>query len=158
MNKFMKVGALVLVFLSVSLVSNAQDWDSIIKGDKAWLIKRDNEMERNELGKEEPFYTNPILINEKPLDYNDFNLRSHGKLTVVRGNPEFGDRTAIPFTVSLRRNGVIIYPSSVPLFDKQFYVVEISEIFKYAKVNDELIIRPLKKEHYKAKRILNLIP
>lgn len=158
MNKFMKVGASMLVFLSISLASNAQDWDSIIKGDKTWLIERDNETERNELGKDEPFYADPIIIDGKPFDYNNFNLRTTGKLSVVRGDPRSPERTKIPFEISLRRNGVIVYPSPVPLFYKQFYSIEISEVFKYAQVNDHLIIRPVKKEHYKAKRILNLIP
>lgn len=148
---------LVFLFALISFGSQAQDWDSIIKGDKAWLIQRDNELERNEAGKEEPFYCNPILIDGKPLDYNHFNLRSKGKLEVARGNPESAGKTEIPFTISLRRNGLIINPSTVPVFQEEFYSVEISELFRFAQMNDQLIIRPVKKEHYKAKRILNLI-
>jgi hypothetical protein len=129
------------LFALISSCIQAQDWDSIIKGDKKWLIQRDNEFERNEAGKEEPFYVNPLMINGKPLDYNHFNLRSSGIMTVVRRNSSSEENRPIPFAISLRRNGQRINPVSESIFQKVLLFVEISEVFKHAKMNDELIIR-----------------
>lgn len=103
------------------------------------------------------FSCNPLMINEKPLDYNAFSLKSRGELTVVKGAAISGQSTQIPFHVYLRRSGNIVITPGGDRQDAELTKIEISEILKYAQPGDQLVIEPVRKEDGPAKRILKLL-
>ena len=51
------------------------------------------------------FFTFFLMLNGKPLNYNEFGPDLKGELTVVKGAPVTGDSTEVPFQVYLRRDG-----------------------------------------------------
>ncbi len=103
------------------------------------------------------FLSNPLMLNGKPLDYSVFGLSSKGKLTVNKSATTSGQETQIPFYVYLRRNGnKVLMPGNERSYSKQIKI-EISEILRYAKQGDQLIIEPVNKEDGPARRILKLL-
>jgi hypothetical protein len=63
----------------------------------------------------------------------------------------------IPFYVYLRRNGAIIKLPGEEAMKPQHVKVDISTILKHAAPGDQLIIEPVNKEDWQAKRILKLL-
>jgi hypothetical protein len=122
-------------------------------------VRQDNELEHNEVGQSANFNSNPLIINGKQLDYSQFSLNSKGLLTVVRGsnNPEIKEATQISFYVSIRRNGKEIVDKKMLFAQKALTQIKLSEIFAFAKDGDLLIIKPVRLEDWKAKRILKLM-
>lgn len=57
---------------------------------------------------EEKFYTNPLILNGKPLDYSTFSKSSKGVLAVVKGDPKSGGSPKVPFKIYLRHAGKVI--------------------------------------------------
>lgn len=121
---------------------------------EAVMANEDPELERNDEGRETPIYTNPILLNGKPLDYSTFSIRSKGILTLMKGKPTSSEAVKIPFRVYLRRNGMIVYEKKSA---SKLTQVEISEVLALSKAGDQLIINPTEKADYKAKRIINVM-
>ncbi len=120
-------------------------------------VKQDSEFEPNIFGVRTDIPDNPLLINGKTLDYNNFMIGSKGELTVVKGKPETSKATPIAFYVQIRRDGVILEDSKMPFLHKQLYKIDLSKIFPFCKDGDRLIIKPVKLENWKAKRILKLV-
>jgi len=120
-------------------------------------IALDNEFDRNQLGQLEPIYCNPILLDGKPLDYETFNLKSTGQLSLVSGDPNAPNSELIPFYVQLRRNDVILPVAAINFLNQGSYEIDISKVLAYAKHGDHLIINPTNQKHWKAKRIIKLI-
>lgn len=153
---------ILLLLLTVIADSRtfAQDYFSFIKIlDDSWRaidVRQDNEYTSTgyEQGK---FFCNPLLLDEKPLDYDAFSLRSKGELTVIKGAAITGQIIQVPFLVYLRRSGdKVIIPGKDGAGPGKTKI-EISEILKHAKPGDELVIEPVRKEDGLAKRILKLL-
>lgn len=123
----------------------------------AQKIIQDNELERSAIGKDENFYCNPLLLDGQVFEYNSFSSKTTGELTVVKGNPASEQRTKIPFSVLLRRNGKILERKDLEFLKQEYFQLEISNILEYCKKGDQLIIQPVGKENRKAKRILKLV-
>lgn len=144
---------LTLLSVSLSIVSFGQV-------DMFWMTTEsspitDNELGKNQAGKGENFYCNPLLLDGVSLDYNYFTLYSRGVLTIALGNPETCE-SLIPFYIELRRKGEIIRSSATAFLTKEMKRIEISEVLILCKPGDEIIIQPANKHHWKAKRILKL--
>jgi len=103
------------------------------------------------------FYSNPLMLNGKPIDYTAFNLESKGELTVIKGAAITGDTTQVSFYVYLRRDGnkVLIPGNERSSIGKT--KMDISEILQHAEPGDQLVIEAVKKEDGHVKRILKLL-
>ena len=112
---------------------------------------------RYNVGQDANFSCNPLVLNGKPLDYSQFSWGTTGELSVVKGNSESKDAQRIPFYVSIRRNGEIIVDKKMPFLDKALYKVNLSDLQPFSRPDDVLIINPVRREDWKAKRILKLI-
>lgn len=125
---------------------------------KGKLVMQDNELEPNSTaGYMSNIYVNPLLLDGKQLIYGKFDLLSKGILSVVKGNPETSDAKAIPFYVSIRRNGKIIESPKMKFKGKKLYKIDVSEIFPFCENGDLLILKPANPEDWRAKRILKLL-
>jgi hypothetical protein len=131
-------------------------WDvQILRQKHASEVMQDNELERNVLTSN--IHTNPLLLNGKILNYGTFDGNTIGVLTVVKGKPETSEAQAIPFYVSIRRSGKIITNSKMGFLNKKLTKIEISDILKFSQNGDVLIIKPVKIEDWRAKRILKIV-
>jgi hypothetical protein len=75
-------------------------------------------------------------------------------LKVIKGDPKNGEVTEIPFYLHLRRNGtIVVHPCGDNVM---FSKIEISSILTIAQNGDELIIEPVNKEDWPAKRIVRI--
>ncbi len=100
------------------------------------------------------FYCNPLLLDGMALDYNAFTSESKGELKLIKGDQKSGKLTEIPFYLRLRRNGTVVaHPCGEGVI---FSKIEISAILKAAKDGDELIVEPVNKEDWPAKRIIRI--
>ena len=120
-------------------------------------VMADNEAERrpfdrNESKIEDVYYANPLIIHGSSLDYDRFSIKTLGMFSVCKSKPLSKELIALPFKVYLRRNGKIIqdFPNEGP------YQIEISRILEKSKAGDQLIVEPIEKKDWKAKRILNI--
>jgi hypothetical protein len=100
------------------------------------------------------FYCNPLMLEGVKFDYNAFTLESKGELTVIKEEPKSGKAVEIPFYLYLRRNGMLVTGpcGECVIFTK----AEISTILKVAQNGDELIVEPVNKEDWPAKRIVKI--
>jgi hypothetical protein len=120
-------------------------------------VKQDSEFEPNYAVKPTEFYENPILVNGKKLNYDQFTMVSTGELKIVSGNPESPKAQTIPFYVFIRRDGQVLQDQEMPFFNKQLYRVDLKTVFKFCKDGDDLILKPARVEDWQGKRILRLI-
>ena len=118
---------------------------------------QDNEFERSELGQGENIYCNPILLDGKPLNYNNFSLETKGELSLVSGDPNVTTPVRIPFYLQIRRNGYIVQSFELYFLNQELYEIEISKVLLYARQGDHLIINPTRQQDWKAKRVIKLI-
>jgi hypothetical protein len=103
------------------------------------------------------FLCSPLMLNGRPLDYGEFDMRSKGELTVVKGAAQVDQTIQIPFYVYLIRNeNKILIPGKEKPDPKQIKI-ETSEIFEHAERGDYLVIEAVNKEDGAVKRILKLI-
>jgi hypothetical protein len=100
------------------------------------------------------FLSNPLLLDGKPLNYTDFSLATKGELTVIKEAAVTGKTTPVAFYVYLRRNGISFFIPGKKRSDLNR--IEISEILRFAKKGDQLIIEAVNKEDGAVKRILKL--
>ena len=123
---------------------------------RAASIMLDNEIEPSEANASSDFHWNPLTLNDKPLDYAMFGIRSQGVLAVVKGNPELPNAEKIPFRIYLRRDGVMV---NTPQCNstQQVFSIKLSEVLQLAKPGDHLIIEPVRTSDRKAKRFIKLI-
>jgi hypothetical protein len=125
--------------------------------EQAKSIQLDNELQPNAEGRKADFYFHPLQLDKLPLDYGSFSIKSKGILTLVEGNPESPDAKSIPFHIYVRRNGtVIIKGGSNP--NLEVSSVDIETVMAQAKPEDQLVIEPVRKRDWKAKRILRIAP
>ena len=160
MNQLKKTSVLLMVFaLFVASRAMAQPCFALeprLLTEREMEIIHDDEytMTGNESGN---FYCNPLLLNGKPLDYNTFNVGTKGELTVIKGAPVTARTIEVPFHAYLRRDGIKIFIPTLERFDITNTRMEISEILKYAKPGDLLIIEAVRREDSAVKRILKVI-
>ncbi len=145
-----------------SYISNLTrlSWNNVYNNSsikKAREVMQCNEFESNEAGLESNIFANPLLINGKLLDYGNFDLNSKGQLTVVKGNPETAEAMPIPFQVYIRREGKVVEDKKMLFLNKTLLRIDLSDIFSFCKNGDLLIIKPVRSEDWKAKRVLKLI-
>jgi hypothetical protein len=153
------IPVVVFITLLFSLPGMAQPWftsNALIVSDRAKEVMQDNEFPKDAQSNCN-FFSNPLLLNDQPLDYNHFSLESKGQLKLVKGGTGASDMVEIPFYVYLRRNGTMIpLPGDNPLKQKHMSV-DISTIMKLAQPGDHLIIEPVNKDDWQSKRILKLL-
>ena len=115
--------------------------------------KRDNEFAYNGQPNGN-FYCNPLVLDGLAFDYSAFTLESKGELKLIKGDRKSGKTVEIPFYLHLRRNGVFVTHACGKgvIFSK----IEISTILKSAQDGDELIVEPVNKEDWPAKRIMKI--
>lgn len=149
----------MLLTLMIGSRTFAQDYFSfarLLASARALEVMQNNEYTSTgyEQGK---FFSNPLMLNEKPLDYDVFSLKSEGELTVIKEAAITGQTTQVAFYAYLRRNGNKVVIPGKERFDAMQIKIEISEILRYAKPGDQLVIEPVRKEDGPAKRILKLL-
>lgn len=94
------------------------------------------------------------MLDGLAFDYNAFTLESKGELKLIKGEPKSGRVVDIPFYLHLRRNGMLVqHPCGEGVI---FSKIEISTILKVALDGDELIVEPVNKEDWPAKRIVKI--
>lgn len=103
------------------------------------------------------FFSKPLLLDGKSLDYSEFSLKSKGELTVIKGSVIARDTVRVAFYVYLRRNGNRILIPGKERPDPRQLKIDISEVFKHAKPDDQLVIEAVRKEDGPVKRILKLL-
>ncbi|GAB3959519.1 hypothetical protein GCM10028805_55790 [Spirosoma harenae] len=101
------------------------------------------------------FYTNPLVLNGKSLDYTFFTTSSRGTLAVVAGNPDSKEATKIPFRVYLRRNGMNIL-NGTSSCNREVYEADLAAVLSKSQHGDELIIEPVNKIDEEARRVIHL--
>ncbi len=100
------------------------------------------------------FYCNPLMLDDVAFAYHDFTLESEGELKVIKEDSKTKKKIEIPFHLYLRRNGTLIaHPCGAGVI---FSKLEISTIMKFARNGEELIIDPVNKGDWPAKRIVRL--
>jgi hypothetical protein len=124
--------------------------------DRAKEVMQDNEfvVSAETVG---TFFINPLLLDGNTLDYSTFSLQSKGELSLVKGGALTGNPIQIPFYVYLRRNGRIIQLHGEETLKLKRLKIDLSMIMKFALPGDQLIIEPVNKEDWQAKRILKLM-
>ena len=120
-------------------------------------VQMDNELEPSNEGTYENIHTNPLLLNGRELNYDEFGLQSEGILTVIAGDPGSQESMQIPFTINLRRYGKVLNDPAMPFLNHELNEVEVSSVMRFAKPGDQLIITPTQKKYWKAKRILRVV-
>jgi hypothetical protein len=132
------------------------DLTKLTKQDRAKEVMQDNEWVvcAETVGN---FFINPLLLDGQPLDYRAFSLKSKGELTLIKGAAITGNTVQIPFYVYLRRNGTIIKLHDEEALSPRYLKIDMSTITKFALPDDLLIIEPVNKEDWQAKRILKLL-
>lgn len=147
----------LVALLSLVATNFASAQFSIVEQwERAASIMLDNELGPGEACTTGDFYSNPLVLNNRPLDYTWFSILSRGPLCVVKGNPDIPDAEKIPFHIYLRRKGVIINEGKSSS-TKAVFCVEISDVLKLAMPGDHLIIEPVQKTDRQAKRIIKVI-
>jgi hypothetical protein len=129
--------------------------DEIAADKYGYEVMQDSEFEQAGQLIYKPF--NPLLVNGKQLDYRTFSLFSEGILTVLDSNPHTNDAKPILFYASIRRDGKILEDKKMRFLNKKLDKIDLAEIFAFARYGDSLILKPVKPEHWRAKRILRLI-
>ena len=132
------------------------DGEAKAREERAKEVMQDNEFAST--GYEKGiFFSNPLMLNGKPLEYSEFNLKSKGELTVSKGAAITGETVQIPFYVYLRRNGNKVLIPGKERCDSKQIKIDISEILKHAEPGDHLVIEAVKEEDGPVKRILKLL-
>ncbi len=150
-----------IMFILVGSVTFGQDNSNYVlsflpEKPEPRTVKMDNELEPSDEGTYEDIHSNPLLLNGHLLNYNDFSVNSVGVLKLMTGDPTSSEAKQISFTICLRRNGKILRDPSMEFMNKELNEVEISSVLQFALSDDHLIITPVEKKYWKAKRILRV--
>jgi hypothetical protein len=97
-----------------------------------------------------------FLLNGKSIGYNVFPITSKGTLELIKDQSESASGTRIPFRVYLMRENIMVNSRNLE-FLSPVYAVEISKLLALAKQGDQLILAPVHKEEWAAKRILTVV-
>jgi len=130
---------------------------ALTSNEKTKEVLQNNEFERSEIGQSENIYCNPLLLDGRLLDYRNFTITTRGKLELSKGEPESSGSTKIPFFIRLRRDDKIIDNKNMDFLHKELYKIEISNVLAFSQPGDQLIITPVNKVDWKAKRILKIV-
>lgn len=120
-------------------------------------VRQNNEIVENTTVKSAYFSENPLRLNGEQLDFENFYLSSKGILSLVREDNKAKKGQAVPFYVTIRRNGALVQDKKMPFLNKAFIRVNLSEIFPFSQPGDVMIIHPAQEEDWKGKRILKLM-
>jgi hypothetical protein len=123
---------------------------------RALDVKQDNEYTSTGI-EQGIFYENPLMLNGKPLDYNVFNNKLTGELTVIKGAAITGKSIQVSFYCYLRRDGTKVPVPGNEKCKTGYIKVDISEILKHAKEGDLLVIESVNKVDGAVKRILKVL-
>ncbi|MEO7988466.1 MAG: hypothetical protein ABI663_02935 [Chryseolinea sp.] len=162
--KHLKKSYILLILLTVIIGSRtfAQDYCGLNFLTQTQNSSRANEvMQNNEYtstGYEKGnFYCNPLMLNGKSLDYDAFNVKSKGELTVIKGAVITGITIQVSFYAYLKRDGnKVLIPGNERSSIGQTKI-DLSAILQHAKPGDQLVIEPVRKEDGYVKRILKLL-
>ncbi|GAB4029989.1 hypothetical protein GCM10028809_22040 [Spirosoma gilvum] len=109
---------------------------------------------RVSVAEEKPdFYTNPLILNGKPLDLTVFSIHSRGHLALVLGDPTSEEAVKIPFRMYLYRNGTLIHKEES---DQGRQVHDIATVMDLASPGDDLVIDPVRPMDKPARRVIRL--
>jgi hypothetical protein len=97
-----------------------------------------------------------FLLNGKSIGYNVFPIKSKGTLELMKDQSESTKGTRIPFRVYLMRENTMVNSRNLE-FLSPVYAFEISKLMTLAKSGDQLILEPVHKEDWEAKRILTVV-
>lgn len=98
---------------------------------------------------------NPLLLDNKPVNYADFSILTKGMLTVVAGNTETTEIEKIPFRIYLRRDEKNII-SGVSDTTRSLLTIDIASVLAIAKPGDYLVIDPTRESDSKARRSIKV--
>jgi|GEM_PF-1921863 len=100
-------------------------------------------------------YYNPLLLNNRSLDYNLFSIGSKGVLSVVAGNPIDARTPRVPFRIYLQRDGK---PVNMGASDSGRIVseIDVSAVLIQAKPGDVLVIEPARNEDQIGRQTIRL--
>ena len=116
-----------------------------------------NEFERSVVWENSNIYRKPLLLDGKTMEQDNLLFGSKGILTVVKGRPQTPEAESIPFFISIRSNGKILNNKKMPFLNKQIYKFNLSDLYPFSKNGDVIIIKPVRKIDWKAKRILKVV-
>ena len=159
-SKSIKIPLFLFSFVLTIGIANGQSLTSFYtlnSNEKAKEVMQNNEFERGEIRPAENIHCNPLLLDGHSLDYGAFTINSRGVLALITGEPESAGSAKIPFSIQLRRVGKIIEDQSMDFLHRQLYGIEISTVLAFSRPGDQLIITPVNKVDWKAKRILKII-
>lgn len=117
--------------------------------------KRDNEWEPNEEGKDVYFRCIPLMLDEEVWADTALMIGYKGILTLAECQDYKPSDTKIPFRIYLRRQGEIL-ETALSSTTQEHTQIEVHELLKQAKDGDQLIINPVRKRDFRAKRILTV--
>ncbi|GAB2586831.1 hypothetical protein GCM10027190_39920 [Spirosoma areae] len=129
--------------------------DAVAQSMFATFVAQTNTGSQTAQNRKTIFYSNPLLLDNKPVNYADFSIISQGLLTVVTGNPETSEMETIPFRIYLRRNGKTI-TNGASDSTRSLLTVNVASVLAIAKSGDYLIIEPTRKSDEKARRNIKL--
>jgi len=159
-SKSTEIPLLLLSFMLCVCIASGQSLTSfspLYSSGKAKEVMQNNEFEESEIGQQENIYCNPLLLDGRCFDYGNFTINTSGVLALIKGEPESPGSAKIPFFILLRRDGKIIEDNNMGFLHRHFYRIEISTVLAFSRPGDQLIITPVNKVDWKAKRILKII-
>lgn len=156
--------SLIIFFLfstccaSLSWAQSSRSFNTLLIPDPLLLSCPGRQHQVNEFAYSGPphgnFYCNPLMLEGATFEYSAFALESKGELTLIKGDAKSGKVVEISFYLNLRRNGKLLtHPCGEGVI---FSKAEISTILEIAQNGDELIVEPVKKEDWPAKRIIKI--
>lgn len=101
------------------------------------------------------FFRNPLLLNDKVVDPTAFSTASIGKLSMVKGDPESGRKIKVPFYAYIKRSGFIIDGGTYAR-NRALTEVDITQLLKFAKAGDQLVIDPANKNDEIGRRVITV--
>src|SRR5438067_12347947 len=106
-------GTLALIVLIVAAICS---YAQLVPGDSMRTIQA-SRTEVDKTPATESFYSYPIMFDGQVLDYADFKMKSHGRLSIVSGagGAAAAAAIAVPFYIFLRRNETIVRQCNVNL-------------------------------------------
>ncbi|MEA5459594.1 hypothetical protein VB796_11110 [Arcicella sp. LKC2W] len=103
----------------------------------------------------EKIISNPLLMDGKPVNYEQFSLSTKGIITMIAEDAMSNKTMSIPFRVYLRRDNKIVHLGGSASAEK-LSEIEISKVLKFANLGDELIIEPIDKKFQTSGRVFFL--
>ncbi|GAA4394695.1 hypothetical protein GCM10023187_00800 [Nibrella viscosa] len=96
-----------------------------------------------------------LLLNNRPLEYALFSVRSRGMLRLVANYPESAEPACIPFRIYRQRGGTSVSIDNIDS-NEVFYELDIYRALVRAIPGDNLVIEPVSPAYKAAKRIVRV--